>query len=673
MAQTESRVLEIVAKVKDLASSGFVKIAQVVGSAIKGTLIGSLKLLSGAFEAVRKTILGMGALALGAFGFLRAGGLAKDIIDTTASLERLARVSGTTVEAFSGLKGAFSLAGFEDAQVENILKQLTKVKTAVLFRGEGGDRAGAALSALGISIDDLRKMGADDLLVRMADGLERVGSEGSRIGLLSKVFPETFQEISGVLLQGQGRLKAYLDTVREYGGVVSKETVAAARAIQETAGRTALVLGGVLRDAIVELGTEFKPFVDSFNEFVKANRAEFVELLKSLVRTLIDLAAAVGKVVAKIAIFFAEGLPGLADALGKIPIIGSSLAAAVEKLTSEGEKIEARKKQIRDLADEYVKLAKAIEQRNASLGNKALRADVGPEGIEKRTKELEDYKAKLEELRTSMNALSNANDAERGVLTTGTTGLRGDAQKAVDMAKVKSLVENLRNGIPTAQAPAAMPQDTGTDQPAQEPAFLKSLGEGIAKTTDKWRDFTGAVKEAGADLAETGLNGLTGAFASIILHTKSWKTAFKDLGKQMLETIAQLIPKLIIVRTLSSIFGGTAGAVPLAAEGGVFSGQVSRVLPVKSYARGGIADRPQMAIFGEAGQEAFVPLTGGRIPVQLRGGARGGQTVVFNIQAMDSQDVKRVLQRERGTILGIWRNGVEHDRSAVNTIREGAR
>ncbi len=674
MAQTESRVLEIVARVKDLASSGFLKIANTIAGAIKGTLIGSMKLLAFTLETVKKTILGMGAVALGAFGFLRGGGLAKDVIDATASLERLAKVSGSTVEAFSGLKGAFSLAGFDDSMVDQILKQLTKVKTAVLFRGEGGDRAGSALSAIGISIDDLRKSGADELLVKMADGLSRVGTESARVGVLSKIFPETFQEISGVLLQGQGRLKAYLDQVRDYGGVVSKEAVTIARSIQESAGRTQLVLGGVFRDAILELARDFKPFVDSFNEFVRANRAEFVELLKSLVRTLIDLAAAVGKVIAQIAIFFAEGLPGLTEALAKIPLVGDSLASAVEKLTGEGEKIEARKKQIRELAEEYNKLSKAIAARSSSMQNPALKADVGADGMAKRTAELDAYKGKLEELRVTMNALSNANDAERGVLVTGTEGLRPDAQKAVDMAKVKGLVADLRKGIPSSSGPPPTPDASGAQEPPpQEPEFLKTLGEGIQKTTDKWRDFTGAVKEGGADLAESGLGGLSNAFSSIILRTKSWKTAFRDLGKSMLETIAQLIPKLIIVRTLSSIFGGTTGAVPLAAEGGVFRGQVSRTLPVKAYARGGIADRPQMAIFGEAGQEAFVPLTGGRIPVQLRGGGNRGQSVVFNITAMDSVDVKRVLQRERGTILGIWRNGVEHDRSAVNTIREGAR
>jgi Prophage tail length tape measure protein len=52
------------------------------------------------------------------------------------------------------------------------------------------------------------------------------------------------------------------------------------------------------------------------------------------------------------------------------------------------------------------------------------------------------------------------------------------------------------------------------------------------------------------------------------------------------------------------------------AKGGIMSAQGQ--MPLHSYQDGGIANRPQMAIFGEGSQpEAFVPLKGGKIPVTL--------------------------------------------------------
>ena len=78
-----------------------------------------------------------------------------------------------------------------------------------------------------------------------------------------------------------------------------------------------------------------------------------------------------------------------------------------------------------------------------------------------------------------------------------------------------------------------------------------------------------------------------------------------------------------------------------------------------------------MALFGEAGAEAFVPLQHGRIPVKL-GGNGGAQTYVFapEITAMDGQDVRRVLVQERDTIMGIWQNGVASRRSMTQSVRE---
>jgi hypothetical protein len=78
---------------------------------------------------------------------------------------------------------------------------------------------------------------------------------------------------------------------------------------------------------------------------------------------------------------------------------------------------------------------------------------------------------------------------------------------------------------------------------------------------------------------------------------------------------------------LMSMIGGLFGM----ANGGIMSG--SGPLPLKTYARGGIAKKPQMAVFGEAGMnEAFVPLPDGKsIPVSLGGSGAGGGVTVGNI------------------------------------------
>lgn len=113
---------------------------------------------------------------------------------------------------------------------------------------------------------------------------------------------------------------------------------------------------------------------------------------------------------------------------------------------------------------------------------------------------------------------------------------------------------------------------------------------------------------------------------------------FKSIGASFVQMATQMIAKALIMKVLgilggafgggggnfSSAFGGGgptfnpgAFSMPsLMATGGVMSS--NGVVPLKRYAAGGVAKSPQMAIYGERGPEAFVPLPDGRsIPVKL--------------------------------------------------------
>jgi tape measure domain-containing protein len=74
------------------------------------------------------------------------------------------------------------------------------------------------------------------------------------------------------------------------------------------------------------------------------------------------------------------------------------------------------------------------------------------------------------------------------------------------------------------------------------------------------------------------------------------------------------------------------------ANGGIMSSGGS--LALKKYAAGGIANSPQLALFGEGRMnEAFVPLPDGRsIPVTMSGNAGSGDQVTIQINVSDSSD-----------------------------------
>lgn len=90
------------------------------------------------------------------------------------------------------------------------------------------------------------------------------------------------------------------------------------------------------------------------------------------------------------------------------------------------------------------------------------------------------------------------------------------------------------------------------------------------------------------------------------------------------------------------------------AEGGVMTSTGS--LPLKKYAKGGIANSPQVSVWGEGKTpEAMVPLADGRtIPVTLKGG-QGGTTInqtIYAGQGTDAAQVRRSAAAGARSALG---------------------
>jgi hypothetical protein len=155
------------------------------------------------------------------------------------------------------------------------------------------------------------------------------------------------------------------------------------------------------------------------------------------------------------------------------------------------------------------------------------------------------------------------------------------------------------------------------------------------------------------NIASTIGGGIGSAIDSLITGTKSWGDSLREIGSSVLKDIAKqllqmsvvgpatkgisgllgsLFPTAIkaIVPGLSAVggpaFGMNAASVDvnqafklpsLMANGGVMTPMGP--MPLKRYANGGVANSPQMAVYGEGSRpEAFVPLPDGRrIPVKL--------------------------------------------------------
>jgi lambda family phage tail tape measure protein len=119
---------------------------------------------------------------------------------------------------------------------------------------------------------------------------------------------------------------------------------------------------------------------------------------------------------------------------------------------------------------------------------------------------------------------------------------------------------------------------------------------------------------------------VVGAFSSmedaLVEFVKTGKLDFSSLADSIISDMIRMMIRQSIMKPLMSFFGF--------ADGGIMSSQGP--LPLKGYANGGIANSPQLAVFGEGRMnEAFVPLPDGRsIPVSMKG---SGQSINITINA----------------------------------------
>ena len=168
-------------------------------------------------------------------------------------------------------------------------------------------------------------------------------------------------------------------------------------------------------------------------------------------------------------------------------------------------------------------------------------------------------------------------------------------------------------------------------------ALLREQKLGLENSINLTRELGVVATEAFANSMQKGIQG-------VIEGTMSIKDAFKSMAVSILQSLAQVLAKMMTMKILSSMFGipgipmANGGIIPMA-KGGI----------IKGYQHGGIAKEPTYLV-GEAGPEAVVPLPDGRsIPVNMSGAA--GNNITINVDA--SGQSTTTMDGERGKALGV--------------------
>lgn len=250
-------------------------------------------------------------------------------------------------------------------------------------------------------------------------------------------------------------------------------------------------------------------------------------------------------------------------------------------------------------------------QEQASRGQAQLRAS------EEQIKTLRET-GSISEL-DSLSRLAEARQVSANQLATLAQQARALADAAPGNEKLADALQKIEDAARQAADGAQLLSQRAKELSDPEAGFAKGL-RAVAEEAEQ----IGKQMEAATVRA---FNGMTDALLGFVM---TGKLDFRSLANSIISDLIRIqIQRAItlpLAKAMSSFFGF--------ADGGVMTSEGP--LPLRGYASGGIANSPQLAVFGEGSRpEAYVPLPDGRtIPVTMSGGAVGaglGSGTVFNI------------------------------------------
>lgn len=684
MAKSEARTLSITAKLIDLMTrplgtmqGSFLKFA-------KGIVDRTKSLLASVFN-LKTAVLGLAASFL-SLSTVKAFGEQAD------ALLKLSSSTGDTVENLSELQAAFDLAGVKAENFDVVLRALlTQARKA---QTDGTDKLRDSFADLGVSLEDLQRLGPAQLFEKLAAGLEQFGTAQERAVALGKILPKQFLDLLPILGGGLQKFQAAIVEAREAGATVTQNQARISERLNDSLSKIQISIGGVSRALIESFGPDAIAIFERLAKEITNNREGILKVAEAVGTTLVRaFGLAVDAVIGFIGVI--EDIPGVSlieppeELQKKLDRSQQAIDRARQRrnagrgtpdearLESEFRATLARQAELYAQVENFT-LANQLKKTRAALANElagvagsiggnpvvgaAAATAVGlptPEAVAALGPGL--VSGLNEAIAATAAARATANQAVASVFDSPTGGALGFADLADDVAAARDQVDKLNDELDKTKTLAF-----GGD-------FFEGFNKGAKEGFAAWTNFGQAGEDAAQQIIVGGLDGLTDTLGQTIARVDGSSQAWRRLGQTALAELTRIIAKLVVVNALSAAFGYQAGGVQLE-KGGVVDGDMGA--PRRAFARGGVATGPTLALFGEGNKrEAFVPLPDNRrIPVMLMGdGGGGGPTINFNITAMDGRDVQRVLVDHAQTIGSIVRQQMDTRVGMRQSVQRSAR
>lgn len=638
-------------------------------------LNGSAKSVGSGFSAV-KTAVG-GFLALEAVRGITE--FASSLMDAADNLVKMSAKTGMSVEALSELSFAADLSGVSIDQVQAAMTKLAVKATAA---ASGNKDAAIAFEGLGISVKDASGhiKSQSDLLDESAEALSRIkdptikaamavelfGKSGTTLIPLLDTLKESRQEARdlGVVVGTDFAKKSeeFNDNMtrmtglsKAFGMALLEDVLPSLNRVMEKmieakkAGGFWDALMGGAKQGIIEFGTDFSN-IDAEITRITEMRAKLVTMKADLSKDTWanainnavsgDLAIVTGQIATldeqlkqlqatKEKVTGGLGTPkggagsagsGSADAAASAALAAAANAKAREEAEKAALKLAEERKSILDgLADSVNKLSRSEEENTVAKLRSLGASEREIELARQRIRESVGLKASETE---RQNAIKSQNELD---------------------AEAIRLKEQL------ADAGKKVYEDTRTPLEKLN-AEMDRLNKLLAKGAIDWDTYSRAQKQAEDEFDKVGKKGqvtmedlkdavdgwgkeATQAFVDFAF---TGKTSFGSMVASILKDMASMAVQAMVIGPLMQAFKSILPAT--FADGGIMTSGGS--MPLKKYSNGGIANSPQLAMFGEGRMpEAYVPLPDGRsIPVTMKGDGGGSTSVIVNVNVESGRE-----------------------------------
>lgn len=616
-------------------------------------LAGEAEGLSSRFVALGATV-GSALLAKGFFDGLVAG------VDR---LNDLKDATGASIGNISALEDIAARAG---TQFEVVSTSLTKLNQALLT-AKPGDDVTAALEAIGLQAEELRRIDPAEALLQVAKGLDQFADDGSKARVQLQLFGRSSREVSTLLKD-----------VAEAGALNSKSTEE-----QTAAAEKYVKVQGANQKALQDLGRSVVaavlPAINALSEAIHTADEETgkfslsAEVAKRVTESLVvgganvvfvfkGVGREIGAVAAQIAAL------GRGDFEG-FRAISEAVKADGERARAELEKFERRVMQLGRPANEG-------GGRLLSNGPRPSLGDVKgkPSNLAVQISEFDKYAQQLartlvtekelgQEQQTRLDIaagkLGKLNLAQADYLTGLAKAIdeRARADRAEEEAKRKAerdkgAIQSLVDSSTGARFDALI---TLTDRVTE--AFnrgelsvidfqraAESLGKGFEALEPKIEKLSETVNT----FAEQAARNIQDALGESVLQ--GLEGNFKSIERLWGDTIKRLLAQAAAAQLNTALFGDTFGQ-----KGGQLGGLVGGALDWFGgpKAMGGPVQPGKAYLVGERRPELFVPNTAGTIVPSLEGLSQrgGGNTVVVNVNGPVPQETVALIRDEVGRAL----------------------